>query len=144
MDKALRIESALDIDNDGFVTAENLYEWLYKGEDRLCEWLEEHIHDNVFAERGVDYVFVDGVYMLPPSFALKLAGIPHTEQGNLACAYLLGVRRMLKPLSEERQKLCMEQAKGEGAREALSDVLVRLLKERVPAAEESGEDDETL
>lgn len=144
MDKALRIESALKIDEDGFVVARNLCEWLYGSTDRYPEWVTENLLDNAFAERGVDYVSVDGAYMLSPSLAMKLAGIPHTERGNLARAYLAGVRRVLARLSEERQKLCLEQAKSEGAREALSDVLVRLLRERVPVAEETGEDDDTL
>ncbi|MBQ6419134.1 MAG: hypothetical protein IJJ91_10745 [Synergistaceae bacterium] len=144
MDEVLLVEAALDVDSDGYVSAKNLYEWIYEDKSRYPKWLEEYIRDNIFAERDVDYVSVDGVYMLSPSFAVGLAGIPQTDRGDIACAYLAGVRRMFKPLSEERQKLCMEQAKGEGAREALSDVLVRLLREREPAAEESGEDDETL
>lgn len=145
MDEALLVETALDIDEDGFVTARNLYEWLYGSTDRYPEWVTENLLDNAFAERGVDYVSVDGVYMLSPSLAMKLATVPHTERGNVAHAYLAGVRGILARLSEERQRLCLEQAKGEGAREALSDVLVRLLREREPGgAEEIGEDDETL
>lgn len=144
MDMALRVEAALDIDEDGFVTARNLCDWLHDGTDRYPEWVTENLLDNVFAERGVDYVSVDGVYMLSPSLAMKLADIPCTERGNVAHAYLAGVRGMLARLAEERQKLCLEQAKGEGAREALSDVLVRLLRERAPVAEETGEDDDTL
>ena len=144
MAKALLVDSALDIDEDGFVTARNLCEWLYGSTDRYPEWVTESILDNAFAERGVDYISVDGVYMLSPSLAMKLADIPCTERGNVAHAYLAGVRGMLARLAEERQKLCLEQAKGEGAREALSDVLVRLLRERAPVAEETGEDDDTL
>ena len=82
--------------------------------------------------------------MASTCLAMKLADIPCTERGNVAHAYLAGVRGMLARLAEERQKLCLEQAKGEGAREALSDVLVRLLRERAPVAEETGEDDDTL
>ena len=142
MDKALLVEAALNIDDDGFVTARNLYEWLHDGKDCYSEWLAESVHDNAFAERGVDYVSVDGVYMLSPSFAMKLAAVPHTERGNLAFAYLAGVRRVLTRLSKERQRLCLERAKGEAAREALSDVIIRLLRERLPSDPDL--DDETL
>ena len=65
----------------------------------------------------------------------------------LPIAKARGIRQntlMMKPLSEERQKLCLERAKGEGAGDALADVLVRLLKEREPGGTEDDEDDETL
>ena len=133
------IEVVLEVDKDGFTTAKKLYKWLELDDGNYARWVKMNILENPFAEEGVDYVPIKNRqkgrgrfsrnYKISASFAKKLATILRTGKGERARIYFSMVNNTLIKLSEEQRALYVEKVKNEAVREALTDVLERLLKE---------------
>ena len=130
------IEAVLDIDKDGYTTAQKLYEWLELDETHYARWAKVNILENPYADEGSDYSPIKASekqgrgnfatdYKLSASFAKKLAMSTRSERGEQARIYFLQCERALKLVAEEYQKRMFERAKGIGARLALTDVILQ-------------------
>ena len=139
IEKRTPIEIELEVDKEGFTTAKKLYKWLELDETHYARWINSNILENPFADEGVDYFPIKNRhkgrgrfsrdYKISASFAKKLATILRTGKGERARIYFSMVNNTLIKLSEEQRALYVEKVKNEAVREALTDVLERLLKE---------------
>lgn len=127
------IELALKMDNDGYVTALNLYEFLELDKSHYSRWININILENPYAEKNVDFYsplmaskgrgnFADD-YKLTVSFAKKLAMQSKTEKGEEARCYFIACEDALKRVAAERQKREIERAKGVVIRHVLTDTI---------------------
>ncbi len=127
------IEVALKMDNDGYVTALNLYEFLELNPVNYARWCKSNILENSFAEEGTDFHssqrkskgkgnFADN-YRLKVSFAKKLAMQSKTPKGEAARSYFIACEEALKRIAIERQKWEIERAKGVVIRHVLTDTI---------------------
>ncbi|WP_206460431.1 antA/AntB antirepressor family protein [Anaerovorax sp. IOR16] len=127
------IEIVLKMDNDGYVTALNLYEFLELNPVNYARWCKTNILENSFAEKGVDFYssqrkskgkgnFADD-YKLKVSFAKKLAMQSKTSRGEEARCYFIACEDALKRVAAEKQKWEIERAKGVVIRHILTDTI---------------------
>lgn len=49
------IEVMLKIDDEGYTTARNLYEFLELDKSNYSKWCKKNIEDNPYAENNIDY-----------------------------------------------------------------------------------------
>ena len=129
------IEIALKMDEGGFVSGRNLYDFLQLDKSHYVQWCKSNIIDNTFAEEGTDYqVFAmksenpkggrpTTEYKLTPSFAKKLAMVSHTECGEQARCYFIACEETLRRVSQEHQQWEIERAKGVIIRHVLTDTI---------------------
>lgn len=140
------IEVALQMDEDGFVSGRNLYDFLQLDKSHYVQWCKSNIVENVFAEEGTDYqVFAmksenplggrpTTEYKLIPSFAKKLAMTSHSERGERARDYFIACEKSLQKVAEiknewqkEREQARLswneERAKGILMRHILTDTI---------------------
>lgn len=127
------IETALKMDNNGFVSCKNLYEFLQLDKSHYSRWCKTNIEENQFAERGTDYISfaLNGErnpnptteYKLTASFAKKLAMASETERGEQARAYFIACEQALVRIAKEKQQWEIERAKGVIIRHVLTDTI---------------------
>lgn len=127
------IEAALKMDNNGFVSCKNLYEFLQLDKSHYSRWCKANIEENQFAERGTDYIpfALNGErnpnptteYKLTASFAKKLAMVSGTERGEQARAYFIACEQALVRIAKEKQQWEIERAKGVIIRHVLTDTI---------------------
>ncbi len=127
------IEIALKMDNDGYVTALNLYEFLELDKSHYSRWANINILENPYAEKGVDFYspsraskgrgkFAEN-YLLSASFAKKIAMSCNSQKGEEARCYFIACEDALKRVAAERQKWEIERAKGIVIRHVLTDTI---------------------
>ena len=127
------IEIALKMDDDGYVTALNLYEFLELDKSHYSRWVNINILENTFAEKGIDFYspckaskgrgnYADD-YKLKVSFAKKLAMQSKTPKGEEARCYFIACEETLKRVAIEHQKWEIERQKGILIRHILTDTI---------------------
>ncbi|WP_312093469.1 antA/AntB antirepressor family protein [Aminipila sp.] len=127
------IEIVLKMDNDGYVTARNLYEFLELDKSNYAKWCKVNILENEFAEEKVDFYSSGSTskgrgnfakdYKLKVSFAKKLAMQSKTIRGEEARCYFIACEDALKRVAAERQRWEIERAKGIVIRHVLTDTI---------------------
>lgn len=131
------IEVELHVNQDGFTTALNLYNFLELDKTNYSRWCKTNILENCFAEKDVDYkVFVIGDensskhvgrpiidYKLTATFAKKLAMISNSARGEEARQYFIACEQALVKISNEHKQWEIERAKGVLIRHILTDTI---------------------
>ena len=129
------IETALQMDKDGFVSCKNLYDFLGLDKSHYPRWCESNIIDNPYAEKDIDYrvLAIRGEnpnggrptteYLLTASFAKKIAMQSKTERGEEARCYFVACEQALARIAKERQQWEIERAKGVIIRHVLTDTI---------------------
>lgn len=128
------IETALEIDEQGYTTAKKLYAWLELDESHYSRWVQANITENPFAEKGSDYSPLRASkigrgqfaqdYRISAPFAKRLAMAAKSERGEQARIYFVMCEQMLVKLAKERERLLLERAKGIAVRKSLTDVII--------------------
>ena len=130
------IEILLKMDNDGYISGKNLYDFLQLDKTHYPRWCEENITSNMFAEKGTDYevLAIKGEnpkggrptteYKLTPAFAKKLAMMSKSERGEQARCYFIACEQSLKKIAQEHQQWEIERAKGIIIRHVLTDTII--------------------
>lgn len=106
------IEIALSVDEKGYTTARNLYEFLELNPAHYARWCKKNIKENPYAEENIDFkpFTLNGErggqattdYKLTASFAKKLAMASNTEKGEQARNYFVIVEDKLKDVSSPK------------------------------------------
>lgn len=129
------IEAALKMDDNGFVSCRNLYNFLQLDETHYSRWCKTNIEENPFASKGDDYevLAIQGEnplggrpkkeYRLAASFAKKLAMMSGTERGEQARAYFIACEQALVRIAKEKRQWEIERAKGVIIRHVLTDTI---------------------
>ena len=100
------IEVLLKIDEEGYTTARNLYEFLELDKKNYSRWSKTNIINNPYATESDDYFpFVINEecggqattdYKLTSDFAKKLSMISNSKRGEQARDYFIAVEKKLK------------------------------------------------
>lgn len=106
------IEVMLNIDNEGYTTARNLYEFLELAKSQFSRWVKSNILNNPYAEDEVDYIGFDinvegnivKDYKITSDFAKKLSMTSNSERGEQARNYFIAVEKKLKEKIESENK----------------------------------------
>lgn len=106
------IEVLLKIDEEGYTTARNLYEFLELAKSQFSRWAKTNIINNPYAEEDVDYkgfdINVEGNmttdYKITSDFAKKLSMISNSKRGEQARDYFIAVEKKLKEKVENENK----------------------------------------
>ncbi len=127
------IEIALQIDDDGFTTARNLYEWLELNPTHYARWAKENITENPFADENEFSPLRAKTsskggrptedYKITASLAKRISMAAKSERGEQARNYFIGCEQTLEKLVKERHRAEVERAKGIAVRQALTKAL---------------------
>lgn len=106
------IEVMLKIDEEGYTTARNLYEFLELAKSQFSRWAKSNILNNPYAESEVDYIGFDinvegnivKDYKITSDFAKKLSMTSNSERGEQARNYFIAVEKKLKEKVENENK----------------------------------------
>lgn len=98
------IEIALGIDENGYTTARELYEFLSGEKSHFSRWAKKNIEENEYFEENVDWwgfaTMASGNeckdYRLTTDFAKHLSMESHSAKGKIARQYFLKVEEKLK------------------------------------------------
>lgn len=100
----------ININDNGKVTARELYDFLNLSKGQFSRWAKTNILENAFALENIDYKGFDTVvegnettdYELSIEFAKKLCMVSKSERGEQARNYFIAVEKMYK---EQKQDL---------------------------------------
>lgn len=111
------IEVMLKIDDEGYTTARNLYEFLELDKSNYSKWCKKNIEDNPYAENNIDYSKINSSlstsltgrgnyinYKITSDFAKKLSMTSNSERGEQARNYFIAVEKKLKEKIENENK----------------------------------------
>lgn len=98
------IEIALQVDENGYTTARQLYSWLELADGQFSRWAKTNILDNAFAIPNEDYIGFDinvegnktVDYKITATFAKRLCMTTKSKRGEEARDYFLGCEEGLK------------------------------------------------
>ncbi len=133
------IEIELNIDNEGYTTAKNLYNFLELDKSNYSKWYKANILDNEFAEKNIDYIVLvlkdenpeggrpSKDFKLTATFAKKLAMTVKNKKGEQARQYFIACEQMLVKIVQQKRELQkqweIERAKGVLVRHILTDTI---------------------
>lgn len=106
------IEVLLKIDDEGYTTARNLYEFLELAKSQFSRWSKSNIINNPYAEENIDYIGFDmnvegnivRDYKITSDFAKKLSMSSNSERGEQARNYFITVEKKFKEKIENENK----------------------------------------
>ena len=110
------IEVLLKIDDEGYTTARNLYEFLELDKSNYAKWCKKNILDNPYAEENIEYIINSSFstsltgrgtytdYKITSDFAKKLSMTSNSERGEQARNYFIAVEKKLKEKIENENK----------------------------------------
>ena len=106
------IEVLLKIDDEGYTTARNLYNFLELDKSNFSRWTKLNILKNNYAEENVDYITFDvniegnivKDYKITSDFAKKLSMTSNSKRGEQARNYFIEVEKKLKEKIENENK----------------------------------------
>lgn len=111
------IEVLLKIDEEGYTTARNLYEFLELDVAHYSRWTNKNIENNPYAIVDVDYEKINSPsgasltgrgnyidYKLTSDFAKKLSMTSNSKRGEQARDYFIAVEKKLKEKVENENK----------------------------------------
>lgn len=106
------IEVLLKIDDEGYTTARNLYEFLELAKSQFSRWAKANIINNPYAEENIDFkgfdINVEGNittdYKITSDFAKKLSMTSNSKRGEQARDYFIAVEKKLKEKVENENK----------------------------------------
>lgn len=108
------IEVMLNIDNEGYTTARNLYDFLGLDKKNYARWTKSNIINNTYVEENIDYFpfFINEDcggqattdYKITSDFAKKLSMTSNSERGEQARNYFIAVEKKLKEKIESENK----------------------------------------
>ena len=106
------IEVLLKIDDEGYTTARNLYEFLELAKSQFSRWSKSNIINNPYAEENIDYIGFDidvegnivRDYKITSDFAKKLSMTSNSKRGEQARNYFIEVEKKLKEKIENENK----------------------------------------
>lgn len=111
------IEVLLKIDDEGYTTARNLYEFLELNPANYSRWINKNIEDNPYAVSDIDYIKLNSSYKtsltgrgnytdykITSDFAKKLSMTSNSKRGEQARNYFIEVEKKLKEKIENENK----------------------------------------
>lgn len=108
------IEVLLKIDDEGYTTARNLYEFLELNPAHYARWCKKNIEENPYAEESIDFkpFTLNGEwggrattdYKITSDFAKKLSMTSNSKRGEQARNYFIAVEKKLKEKIENENK----------------------------------------
>jgi len=111
------IEVMLKIDDEGYTTARNLYEFLELDTTHYSRWINKNIENNPYAVSEIDYIKIKSPcvasltgrgnytdYKITSDFAKKLSMTSNSERGEQARNYFIAVEKKLKEKIENENK----------------------------------------
>lgn len=129
------IEIALAVDDEGFTTAKQLYEWLELNPGNYARWVENNITNNPYADEGEYSSLMKSKtgrgqtaqdYKISASLAKRISMASRSEKGEKARLYFIGCEQALVKLAEQSRKTELERAKGIAVRQALTKAIQQL------------------
>lgn len=108
------IEVLLKIDENGYTTAKNLYNFLELNPTHYARWCNKNILENPYADKDVEYFpfTINGEcggqattdYKITSDFAKKLSMTSNSKRGEQARDYFIAVEKKLKEKVENENK----------------------------------------